>query len=1719
MTTVQEAVRRLRIEVTSNGTEQATGKLNAMGAAYEATAKQAASAERQSGAMESRMAALQRQYEAANRQQAEYNRLMLANVTALSASSHAANDNVRSMSESGLKWAEWANHVKTAGEAAYFASPKFRALVNSFAGPALAASTTAIEMAATEVVRGTNLAGKGLIELSLVAARSSTALTPVATQVALAGAAMAAWNPTIAGVAASILGRLLPALRLLGTAMLIYDAVKLVGEAWELGGKKLEDYRKIAERAAAVDLSTAFFQRISKAAQDAKLPVDTLTAALKHLNEATTDKLGGSDLQQRLNQHLKAGNFTGNSGVIAFGQANNAEDRFRAIVRLIDEAMQKGQRLAALDLANTAFGPEITARLRDDSEYLRNLLTAADKVSQTQLVSDADVGRALDLQRRYDAAVAILEQRWHPIQDLLTAAGIRMHEVWVGIVEAVAAAVDGVIRLAQAIADRIPQRFWDLLKNGVSQLPSVGAKTALNLLGPAGVVVGAAASAVSYMTGQSATTAETAKLTAAMQNQHQVQLKLKETNTINNRVLGDTSKTIDDVKKKHEEAADAVDRAINSLNRHIAQQEADARAVGLGAAAMARFRAEAAETAAIQANGGKITAEQSAKFEELKTRAETAALALAKAKVASEIDFAAKTALLSPEDVQIAQQLRGIYGNDVPAALDSTYAAMIRVVNATKAMNDAQRQAFTSLISDLSSGRTGMEALANATTGLLRKFSDMGANQVFDMLTGKSGAMNLSATLSFDTKATQAAVQRGVVAGFDAIQANAAAMAKNSPSVGGISLGTGGGAIGAGLAGAGALAGAFFNGQKTTDTGTAAGTGALSGGLAGFAIGGPIGAVVGAIGGAILGWFGANDAKKKQHDADVEAWEKAKVAEQAFVASLNGKDAGTLTSALTQAKAQVDQYVAAAEKVEDYAAIDQLHSAFATAVNRQVAEFNANFQSMLDALDSGLGFNSPIVQAQQNVKSIGDQLKAFIDDTDTSNRENVLAKFYGDPNSPQLAGADGVGPVVLAMRAAQDYALSLLQSVPVLSETQKAIQSIAGTANQLQTTLVDLGMSSLDAASRIEQGVKQALDALAVNFSQGLTTRLNAALEKSYLNSATALLVQHQQDLADAAALGSNPALMAQVSAVFTAEAQKIVNDAGLVGDAFDDFTRQFPELASIVQDASASLAQSAEEQRKALNASAKSIVDYVNGLYAGSSSALSPQDRMAAAQNSYQTTLALAQAGNADAQGRITTDSQNLLDAARAMYGSTAAYQGIFQQVTSQLLALPAVQQTTDPVVAAMRDAILAIKATTEAVNGTTSSIGVLQSQLVAALALNSPSMIAGAFLQSGATGLTYAQFVAGFPAGLATDTTLRGMYTALDANKDGIVSQLELLQGALKPAIDSGNAANIASALSTYFNAIDRNTDNTIDFSEMQTALAGMASNSALREMFTRLDTDNSGSITKLELIRGATQGTSDNVAYANNLQASANSLASTANSLLNSSNGLLAAIQSLQSTSKDQLTLLNNQLTNAGATVSMTGYIGRDDFSTTVSTSNNNLLTALNKIVTNTYAIAKNTYAIVQDTTAKNSVHFGGVLAGGGWITGGIPGVDSVPLAGGTHLGMPGEFVVRRDVAQAYRDILPMFNESGIWPSAPAVTAISALPRSTLPPPFPLRAENDNGDIRALMAEVKALREAVARMDANNVKVTAASAQAGARHVREGIDESTELQRDTNKRARRA
>jgi len=178
------------------------------------------------------------------------------------------------------------------------------------------------------------------------------------------------------------------------------------------------------------------------------------------------------------------------------------------------------------------------------------------------------------------------------------------------------------------------------------------------------------------------------------------------------------------------------ERLANSIGRATAAQEANVISEGKGAEEVARLRTEfrlmeAAQEDIIK-NGGNID-DYADKIKKVADRASAAAAALEKAKLASDISFGRQTALLSPEDVQIAERLRTLYGDDVPAALNSTYAAQLRLNDQLKQTRGAADEfvssassSLTSSLADITTGaKSASDAFKDLGTSVLRSLEEM----------------------------------------------------------------------------------------------------------------------------------------------------------------------------------------------------------------------------------------------------------------------------------------------------------------------------------------------------------------------------------------------------------------------------------------------------------------------------------------------------------------------------------------------------------------------------------------------------------------------------------------------------------------------------------------------------------------------------------------------------------------------------------------------------------------------------------------------------------------------------------------------------------------------------------------------------------------------------------------------------------------------------------
>jgi hypothetical protein len=214
--------------------------------------------------------------------------------------------------------------------------------------------------------------------------------------------------------------------------------------------------------------------------------------------------------------------------------------------------------------------------------------------------------------------------------------------------------------------------------------------------------------------------AANAKLRAALQNHANVAKGMREATEVQSAVRGDTSKN--PVGDKTAEK-DQFDRATEAIEKHIAKLQADAAAVGLNSAATEELRAKAQLLTAAQQAGLPVNDALIAKINKLAQAASAAGDKLARARIDSSIGRDSKTAMLSSEDVAIAEKLRPIFGDDIPAALNSSQAAMMR-------FNDALRSVSTSIEGNLT---TGLTDLLNGTVSLKDGFSSMAQSILRDI--------------------------------------------------------------------------------------------------------------------------------------------------------------------------------------------------------------------------------------------------------------------------------------------------------------------------------------------------------------------------------------------------------------------------------------------------------------------------------------------------------------------------------------------------------------------------------------------------------------------------------------------------------------------------------------------------------------------------------------------------------------------------------------------------------------------------------------------------------------------------------------------------------------------------------------------------------------------------------------------------------------------------
>lgn len=394
----------------------------------------------------------------------------------------------------------------------------------------------------------------------------------------------------------------------------IVGVFKLMGLATELAKEKIEEFNEIAAQASQANISTDFFQRLTKSGEALHATVDDVVAALNRFNAVSTDKLGGSDLNKEVTKLSDFGNFKGNTGVSQLGGATDTETKLRATVALIDQAFESGQRLAALDIADKAFGLKIAENLRQDAGYLDQMLQTADKISAEKIISDDQIGQAIQLKTRLEDAQKVLAEKFKPIQDDLAKLGVNYHESWISVVETMSDAVvkanslyDGLKRIPDLLADAGRSPFW-------SKLTELSGRLGLNS-DPASLGLELPDAKGQFSATGSGSPANTA-LAAGLNNANAIRRAMQEASDIQSKVRGDTSKGPPE--KAESDSRDQFETSIDQITKHIATINADTAAVFANKSVQAQLRAEFQELQAIQRDGGEVTQAQIDQYEKLR---------------------------------------------------------------------------------------------------------------------------------------------------------------------------------------------------------------------------------------------------------------------------------------------------------------------------------------------------------------------------------------------------------------------------------------------------------------------------------------------------------------------------------------------------------------------------------------------------------------------------------------------------------------------------------------------------------------------------------------------------------------------------------------------------------------------------------------------------------------------------------------------------------------------------------------------------------------------------------------------------------------------------------------------------------------------------------------------------------------------------------------------
>lgn len=504
------------------------------------------------------------------------------------------------------------------------------------------------------------------------------------------------------------------ALDLAGKVALAVGAYKLMTAAISGAREQMQEMVDIADKAQNLGVSPAFLQAFTSEAKKLKVEAGELESALDHAFQATKDRspidIGEwtvgeekiTDVEKALrvyNETLAKAAGQQLQGLVLFRDAQTQEDK--AVLAAMIQLDQIGQHAASLDLGEKMFGAQIVDRMRQGKTSAESMLATIKEASANAdgIFSNALVERAKEVDDQLKLAHQRLSTALKPSWDDLASVMMDIKGAWADVIGYIAKAVELSNKLPRIPGMPASSTDLDAKRDALDRV-----NARLNGTSSSTDTFGIFASRETLEAHRDRLQKEIGALTASGE-----QYGPPAPNQTRGTGPAPTKISTGSDHDRFDSSADAIDKRTAALKEEAA---------GLDLSTAAREKNKIAaqlQVVAMQANQaagkgeGVVTAEQRQRIQEVTEAYGRATEAIEKATVAQSIKRGRQTSLLDPQDVQIAEQLKGLYP-DVGTALNSVEASAMRTNEAMRSIGNTMSSSLTSGLADILDGTKSVSA-------------------------------------------------------------------------------------------------------------------------------------------------------------------------------------------------------------------------------------------------------------------------------------------------------------------------------------------------------------------------------------------------------------------------------------------------------------------------------------------------------------------------------------------------------------------------------------------------------------------------------------------------------------------------------------------------------------------------------------------------------------------------------------------------------------------------------------------------------------------------------------------------------------------------------------------------------------------------------------------------------------------------------------------------